>query len=159
MRYLKPKPIPILIDDKVYHVLFTLDVIDRLQSDTEIPITEILEQTLHEKNKEIAIKLLLKYLIGIDVEIDNPDYLAIMLISAFVEQAKCKEIQGFKPAPSTKVDFVDIEWWMYVGTTILGYPEDEVWKMTLGKIGTLHREHLKYTGAIKEEEEVSLLSI
>ena len=150
---------PILIKDKVYHVLFTLDVIDRLQTDTQMPMTEILEWALNEKTMEIAVKLLLKYLIGDDVEIDNLNYLSTMLITAFIEQAKCKEIKGHTPQPSGKVDFINIEWWMYIGKVILKYPEAEVWEMTLGKIGTLHREHLKYTGAIKEEQEVSLLSI
>ena len=159
MRYLKPKPMPILIKDKVYHVLFTLDVIDRLQTDTQMPMTEILEWTLNEKTTEIAVKLLLKYLIGDDVEIDNLNYLATMIITAFIEQAKCKEIQGHTPQPSGKADYIDIERWVYIGKVILEYPENEVWEMTLGKIGTLHREHLKYTGAIKVEEEVSLLSI
>lgn len=159
MRYLKPKPMPILIGEKVYSVLFTLDVIDRLQSDTGMPIAEILEWACNEKNKEIAVKCLLKYLIGIDVEIDNINYLATMLITAFIEQARCKEIQGHTPQVSGKADFIDIERWVYIGKTILEYPEKEVWEMTLGKIGTLYREHLKYTGAIKVEEEVSLLSI
>ena len=160
MRYLRPKPMPILIKDKVYHILFTLDVIDRLQTDTQMPMTEILEWTLNEKTTEIAVKLLLKYLIGDDVEIDNLNYLSTMLITAFIEQAKCKEIQGHNPPQSSgKADFIDIERWLYIGKVILKYPEAEVWEMTLGKIGTLYREHLKYTGAIKVEEEVSLLSI
>jgi hypothetical protein len=159
MRYLKPKPMPILIKDKVYNILFTLDVIDRLQTDTQMPMTEILEWTLNEKTTEIAIKCLLKYLIGIDIEIDNLNYLSTMIITAFIEQAKCKEIQGHTPQASGKADFIDVERWVYIGKVVLKYPEDEVWEMTLGKIGTLHREHLKYTGAIKEEQEVSLLSI
>ena len=150
---------PILIKDKVYHILFTLDVIDRLQTDTQMPMTEISEWTLNEKTTEIAVKLLLKYLIGDDVEINNLNYLATMIITAFIEQAKCKEIQGHTPQVSRKADFIDIERWVYIGKVILEYPENEVWEMTLGKIGTLHREHLKYTGAIKVEEEVSLLSI
>lgn len=150
---------PIMIGDKIYNILFTLDVIDRLQTDTQMPMTEILEWALNENTSEIAIKCLLKYLIGVDVEIDNLNYLSTMLITAFIEQAKCKEIQGHTPQPSGKVDFINIERWMYIGKVILKYPESEVWEMTLGKVGTLHREHLKYTGAIKEEQEVSLLSI
>lgn len=150
---------PIIIGDKIYSVLFTLDVIDRLQNDTEMPITELLEWALNEKTMETAVKCLLKYLIGVDVEIDNLNYLSTMLITAFIEQAKCKEIQGYNPQPSGKADFIDIERWIYIGKVILKYPESEVWDMTLGKIGTLHREHLKYIGAIKEEQEVSLLSI
>jgi hypothetical protein len=159
MRYLKPKPMPIMIGDKIYNILFTLDVIDRLQNDTQMPMTEILERALNENTSEIAIKCLLKYLIGIDVEIDNLNYLSTMLITAFIEQAKCKEIQGQTPQASGKADFIDIERWVYIGKVILEYPENEVWEMTLGKIGTLYKEHLKYTGAIKVEEEVSLLSI
>ena len=160
MRYLKPKPMPILIGGKVYHILFTLDVIDRLQTDTQMPMTEILEWALNEKTMETAVKCLLKYLIGDDVEIDNLNYLSTMIITAFIEQAKSKEIQGHSPPRSSgKADFIDIERWLYVGKVVLKYPELEVWEMTLGKIGTLHREHLKYTGAIKEEQEVSLLSI
>lgn len=160
MRYLKPKPTPITINGKVYNILYTLDVIDRLQTDTQMPITEILEWTQNERTREISIKLLLKYLIGIDVDIiDNPDYISAVLIIAFAEQAKLKEIKGYNPPPSTKADFVDIERFIYIGTVVLGYQESEVWQMTIGKIGTLHREHLKYIGAIKEEEEVSLLSI
>ena len=150
---------PIMIGDKIYNILFTLDVIDRLQNDTQMPMTEILEWALNENTSETAIKCLLKYLIGIDAEIDNLNYLSTMLITAFIEQAKCKEMQGHTPQASGKVDFIDIERWVYIGKVVLKYPENEVWEMTLGKIGTLHREHLKYTGAIKVEEEVSLLSI
>ena len=159
MRYLKPKGMPIMIGDKIYNILFSLDVIDRLQTDTQMPMTEILEWALNEKTMETAVKCLLKYLISDDVEIDNLNYLATMIITAFIEQAKSKEIQGHVPQPSGKVDFIDIERWVYVGKVVLKYPESEVWEMTLGKLGTLHKEHLKYTGAIKEEQEVSLLSI
>ena len=128
---------PILIGEKVYNILFTLDVIDRLQTDTQMPMIEILEWALNENTMETAIKCLLKYLIGIDVEIDNLNYLSTMLITAFIEQAKCKEIQGQAPRTSGKIDFIDIERWIYVGTVVLRYPESEVWEMTLGKIGTL----------------------
>lgn len=159
MRFLRPRPMPLLIGDKTYNILYTLDAIDRLQSETQMPMTEILEWALNINTREIAVKCLMKYLIGTDVEIDNLDYLSTMLITAFIEQAKCKEIQGYNPPPSEKIDYIDIEWWVYVGKVILEYPENEVWEMTLGKIGTLYREHLKHNGAIQEEKEVSLLSI
>lgn len=150
---------PILIKDKVYHILFTLDVIDRLQTDTQMPMTEILEWALNKKTMETAVKCLLKYLIGVDVEIDNLDEISKILVAIFIEQARSKEIQGNTPQASGKADFIDIERWVYIGKAVLKYPESEVWEMTLGKIGTLYKEHLKYTGAIKVEEEVSLLSI
>jgi hypothetical protein len=35
---------------------------------------------------------------------------------------------------------------LYIGTTVLGYPEREVWHMTLRKLSLLHTEHLKETG-------------
>lgn len=161
MRYLKPKPTPIIINDKLYHVLYTLDVIDQIQSETKMPITEILEWATNNSTMETAILCLLKFLLpGVDVKIDNLNYLATILITAFIEQAKSKEIQGYNPPPpSGKIEFVDIENWVYIGKVVLGYPESEVWGMTLGKIRTLNREHLKYNGAIKEEQEVSLLSI
>ena len=41
---------PIMIGDKIYNILFTLDVIDRLQTDTQMPMTEILEWALNENN-------------------------------------------------------------------------------------------------------------
>lgn len=161
MSFLKPKPTPILVNGEAYSILFTLDVIDQLQSETEMPITELLEWAINDNTKESAIKCLLKFLTGANVsEENNLDYLSTILITSFIEQAKCKEIKNYSPPKSNKeIDFIDIEWWMYIGVTVLRHPEKEVWKMTLGKIGTLYREHLKYTGAIKEEQEVSLLSI
>lgn len=41
---------------------------------------------------------------------------------------------------------------LYIGKTVLGYPEKEVWKMTLRKLIILHTEHLKYTGNYREPE-------
>lgn len=161
MRYLKPEPTQIIIGKETYPILYTLDIIDQIQSTTKMPIIEVLEWAMVKKTMETAIICLLKFLLpGVDVKIENPEYLSTMLITAFIKQAKCKEIEGHNPPPTNgKVDFIDIERWMYVGRVVLGYPEDEVWNMTLGKIGTLHREHLKYNGAIQVEEEVSLLSI
>ena len=80
-----------MIGDKIYNILFTLDVIDRLQTDTQMPMTEILEWALNKKTMEIAVKCLLKYLIGVDVEIDNLDEISKILLAIFIEQARSKK--------------------------------------------------------------------
>jgi hypothetical protein len=39
---------------------------------------------------------------------------------------------------------------IYIGKTVLGYTEKEVWRMTLRKLLLLYTEHQKYTGSYKE---------
>lgn len=41
---------------------------------------------------------------------------------------------------------------IYIGKTVLGYPEKEVWRMTLRKLTLLYTEHQKFTGQYKEPE-------
>lgn len=41
---------------------------------------------------------------------------------------------------------------IYLGKTVLGYPEKEVWRMTLRKLMLLFVEHQKYTGNYCEPE-------
>jgi len=39
---------------------------------------------------------------------------------------------------------------IYIGTTVLGYPEKDVWKMTVRKLLLLYQEHQKYNGTYEE---------
>ena len=41
---------------------------------------------------------------------------------------------------------------LYIGKTVLGYPEREVWKMTLRKLMILHMEHQKYNRTYQAPE-------
>lgn len=41
---------------------------------------------------------------------------------------------------------VDIARCLYIGKVLLGYPEREVWQMTLGKLLALYREYKKDHG-------------
>lgn len=40
---------------------------------------------------------------------------------------------------------------LYLGKTVLGFSEKEVWRMTLKKLLLLYKEHQIYTGSYKEE--------
>jgi hypothetical protein len=44
-------------------------------------------------------------------------------------------------------DPVPVARYLYLGKVVLGYPEHEVWHMTLKKLNLLLIEHLKATGA------------
>jgi hypothetical protein len=46
---------------------------------------------------------------------------------------------------------------LYIGKTVLGYTEKEVWRMTLRKLMLLFTEHQKYTGNYKEPETLDSL--
>jgi hypothetical protein len=41
---------------------------------------------------------------------------------------------------------------IYIGKTVLGYTEKEVWRMTLRKLVLLYAEHQKHNGTYKEPE-------
>ena len=41
---------------------------------------------------------------------------------------------------------------IYIGKTVLGYTEKEVWHMTLRKLMLLFAEHQKYSGTYKAPE-------
>lgn len=158
MRYLRPIATPIKVKDKTYNVLFTLEIIDELQQRAEMPVTDIIDMTLKEKSMETAASYILKVMFpNEEIELEEFNYISVMLVSAFVEQAKSKKMELPKPQEtSEETEFIDVEWWVYFGTVVLGYSEQEVWKMTLGKIGTLYREHLKYRGVLKEDKEVNI---
>lgn len=153
MRYLKPKGTPIEIEGKIYYIKYTLDVIDELQDRLDMPMTKLLTCLTHKKTQKDAIKIILKCLIGADTEPTELDYYSTMLITTYIDQAKYKGMPTPKKSEEeTEPQFVDIEYWYYIGKVILNFTTDEVWQMTLGQINTLYREHLKHTGAIKEDK-------
>jgi hypothetical protein len=159
MRYLKPKGTPILINDKQYQLLFTLDVIDEIQSRTKFPISEVIHMATEKKYQRSAIEVLLKYLTGDNIEVkDNElDYYSTILIDTYIEQLKSKPYEGEpKGEPSDKYEFINVERLFYIATDILGRSEEEAWSMTLGKLFTLQKEHLFQTGQIKEDKEVNI---
>ena len=49
-------------------------------------------------------------------------------------------------------DPVPVARYLYIGTTVLGYTERDVWKMPLNKLTALYTEHLKETGQYKRPE-------
>lgn len=163
MRYLKPRNSIVKINDKEHNLIFSLDVIDQIQDKTQLPMLEIIMMLYEDKMKKKAAEVLIKYLTGkmIEIEDDKLDYYSIALLNAYIEQLKSKEIPGLKkiPVDDKNYEFIDIEHWIYIGTVVLQRPEEEVWGMTLGKIKTLYNEHAKYNGWIKEEKEESLLNL
>jgi len=173
MRYLKQNGTPIKVGENKYKLIFTLNVIDELQDKTKIPLRELMELLTKKKKSKLAIQCLLKYLIedhlrmqGSDekfdidtIELENKiDYYSLLLLETYIEQVKSKEIEGAKKATSSEseYEYTNVEYWFYIGTTILGFSEDKVWNMTLGKLITLRNEHFKFNGWIKEDKEVSI---
>lgn len=156
MRYLKPNETPIEINGKVYKIKFTLDIIDEIQDKTELSIQEIMIMTTLEKYKKMAVKVLLKYLIGknIDIKNDDLDYYSFVLIKAYINSIKFKDMQKTQKSADTddNIPFIDVEYWFYVGKVVLGFPSDEVWQMTIGQIRTLLQEHYKFHGLIKDDK-------
>lgn len=139
---------------KSYNLLFTLDVIDQIQDKTEMSINEVMSLTTLKKYKKSAVEVLLKYLTGdlIEVTEDNLEHYSVLLLSTYIEQLKPKETVKGKTAEAEGYSFVDVERWFYVGKTVLGYPSEEVWQMTLGQLGTLEYKHAVYNGWFKEDK-------
>lgn len=159
MRYLKPTGTPIKIGDKIYHILFTLEVIDELQDKTGMSINEIMFLLTKKKTKTTAAKCILKYIIGEEIEIDDIENYSIVLLNTYIEQLKYKDMPKPKEAEQeeeTEYEFVDVEYWFNIGKTVLGYPTEEVWSMTLGQIRTHKRKHDIHNGLIKEDAEVNI---
>jgi len=160
MRYLKLIKSVIKINDKFYDLKFTLDVIDKIQDITELPITQIVARTMEKATRKSAVQILLKYLVGQEIE-DNDNefgYYSAVLLNTYIDQLKTKPIPEQKKVENVEneYDFFDIERMVYIGTTVLGYQEQDVWEMTPGKIGTLHNQHLRYNDRIFIEKEVSI---
>lgn len=162
MRYLKPKGTLLKVGDKEYLLKFTLDVIDEIQTATNLPLPEIMNMTLKRKYRKNAIKVLLKYLTGDEIEVpDNElDYYSEMLIMTYINQVRSKPYEGEKkPESGDECEFLNVERFLYLATVVLGRPTEEAWQMTIGQINTLNKEHQLYIGAIKKEEEVDIMDI
>jgi len=43
---------------------------------------------------------------------------------------------------------------LFIGKTLLGYPEKEVWHMTLRKLMLLYTEYQKHNGTYKEPQTI-----
>lgn len=165
MRYLKPNGTPIKLivikevkghlekKEQEFHLLYTLEVIDELQVKTGISIDEIITYLTIDKLKEKAVKCLFKYLTGEEIEINDLDYYSILLIKTYIDQLQPKEIGKRVIKDPEGFSFFDVEHWFYIGKVVLEYPEDEVWKMTPGKIATLYHEHAKFNKWIENETE------
>lgn len=163
MRYLKPRKPKIEISGNIYELLFSLDVIDNIQDKSNMPMTEIIMTLFENENRKLTIQVLIKYLTGQLIEIDDNelDYYSNLLINTYINQMKCKEIPELKKSEpqDENYEFIDIERMIYIGTAVLNYPDDRVWNMTIGEYRTLHNEHAKYNGWFKEEKEQSMLGI
>jgi hypothetical protein len=163
MRYLKPYSPVIIINDKEYKLLFSLDAIDNIQDRTNMPMTEIITSLFDHEARSITIQVLIKYLTGQVIEIDKnqEEYYSTILLNTYINQMKYKDIQGLKmaEAPDGEYEFTDVEHWFYIGTVVLERPEERVWNMSLGELRTLYNEHAKYNGWFKEEKEQSMLSL
>ncbi|MDF2537409.1 MAG: hypothetical protein K0S76_430 [Herbinix sp.] len=157
MRYLKPTGTPITINEKTYNILYTLDVIDELQEKTNMPMGAIIESLTKKKTMKTAVMCLLKYITGEVIETDNVEYYSMMLLSAYIEQIKYKNMpKVIASGEEVEHEFIDVEYWFNIGKTILGYNTEEVWGMTLGQLRTHKREYDIYKGFIKEDKEVNI---
>lgn len=178
MSVLRPKGYLLKINGESYRILFSLKVIDELQDRTQMPMLELMGTLSNKKLKETTVRCLFKYLIEKDITIDKNkiDYYSIVLMNVFIDQLRPKKLDLIKNNNEKKtiddeeqsddspmeeeIDeenlTINVERWFYRGKTVLGYPESEVWEMTLGKLITLYNEHAIYNGMIKEDKEVSI---
>lgn len=162
MRYLKPKGTLIKINDKNYRLLFSLDAIDEIQDRTQLPLQQVVHMTTEKRYRKNAIEVLLLYLTGEKIEVNENelDYYSTVLIHTYIDQIKSKPYDGEKKGEhSDDYEFVDVERLFYIVTSVLGYSEEEAWKMTLGKIYTLLKDHRLYNGLIKEDKEVDIMDV
>jgi hypothetical protein len=159
MSCLRPLGVTIEIIGNEYNILYTLKIIDELQERTNMAMTVILDSLNDDRLKVDAVKCLLRYLTGkeIEIEIDKVDYYSRALMKIFIDQATPKqiEIKG-KKKEVNEPSKIDIEHWFYMGKVVLGYTEAETWGMTLGKLITLSNEHGLYNCFIVEDKEVSI---
>jgi len=172
MRYLNQKGTPIEIENNTYHLLFTLNVIDELQDKVQMPLSELMEKTLEPRTRIASVKLLLKYLIedhlrrhgkNEKIYIENVtlknkiEYYSLLLINTYIDQIKSKKIEvAKKERVCTEHEYLNVEYWFYIGTTVLGFSKSEVWNMTISELSTLRNEHAIFNGWMKEDKEVSI---
>jgi hypothetical protein len=163
MRYLKPIKPKINLNNDSHELVFTLDIIDKLQDACKMPMPEIISNLLNNDTKKITVQVIIKFMTGIVIDLgDNEiDDYSTVLLSIYIDQIKSKKLQGIvqQEIPDGEYKFVDVEYWFYVGTVVLNKSDERVWEMTLGEIKTLYNEHAKYSGWLKEEKEQSLLNI
>lgn len=163
MRYLKPQEF-ILINNEVCKLKFSLDVIDELQDKTEMPLPKLMTllTNKNKKTKKAAVEVLLKYLLGkeVIVEDDKLEYYGIMLLNTYINQIKAKPIDGEVKEHSGEdekgFEYINIEELFYIATMVLNKSESRAWEMTVGEIHTLLKEHFKYKGYYKKEKEVNI---
>ena len=176
MSYIKPKGTlielvevtfkdeKIIKEKKYFRLLFTLGLIDELQDKTKMPMDEIVLMMINKnKSPKNTIQCILKHMFEQEIELeeDKLEYYGITILKAYIDQLKFKKIPGQQIEQSTKdgYEFIDTEYWFYIGTVELKRSDEKVLNMTLGTLRTLHNEHAKYSGWIKEDKEQSLLGL
>jgi len=143
---MRPKPIVIKIGDKEYGLLLTLKAVEEIQSNLGIPISEVLTLLDDYKSFEIVLSALADIgKIKIYPE-DIPMLKNKILFALILGMPKREEDE----IPITKEPSkFPVARALYIGTTVLGFPEKEVWNMTLRKLLLLYTEHRKETGTYK----------
>jgi hypothetical protein len=155
MRYLKPNH-KIIVNGKEYPLIFSLELIDELQDMSKCPMNRIMLMLTESKRKKTIVQTILKLITGEIIE-ENIELYSIQLLNIYIDQLKYKDMPELKPTEEEpQYEFIDVEYWFYVGKTVLGYSEEEVWKKTIGALRTHQREHHKATGVIKEDKVVNV---
>jgi hypothetical protein len=158
MSDLRPQPIKLKLGDKTINLLFTLRAIDEIQEHFDIPIAKIGTLLADEKKRKENIAIIISALAQEDIEpsfvklfVRNVDYFSSAITLAILSGAARGEDDAVPPPDPQKLN---VAHFIFVGTALLGYPESEVWGMTLKKILILRDEYLKFNGRYKAPETI-----
>lgn len=170
MSELRPKGLPLTLMDGVErHVLFTLSVVDDVQSHFDKPISKIIAQLADEKtvyqtlsyltlalvNDELLRngekKMLTEQDIKWNIEIRMAKRIITVILKAY-GYSMPEPDEDDEPDDLENQDQLNIARLLYIGSNKLGYTEDEIFAMTPRKFFKIYDEYLEMNGIKKETQ-------
>ena len=155
-------PVQVELRGETIELFFTLEVMELIQETFDMSITD-LPKILDPETYREAVPLLLKILAlkAPEPTIYSDEELILIfkaIVAAVNEGMHCTERKSGKPSKQKvkKDEKFNVARCIYFGTAILHQAEEEVWKMTPGKIITLMNEHADANSIDDEEEAESL---
>lgn len=148
MSDMRPAPIVCKQGDKKYRLLFTLAAVDEIQSRLNMPISTAIGNLADIK----TLKVLISALAGEEIKIYPGDISAIksLVMLAVASGMPQRDEDAEEIIEDKEAEMFPVARALYIGTTVLGFPEAEVWDMTLRKLLLLYTEHRKYTGTYRK---------
>lgn len=171
---LRPRRELFEIGEEKFWLLFSVKAIDEIQSELNLPIFDAIERLMQAIKMDISSEVIRVYAgilsalinsngrrkMGLSeaaqmLTVENYVPIAVRLIELFWKSMPEKEDydpdekdEDVEKRPERAINIAQI---LYIGCVVLGFPEKEVFRMTLRKFYMLYDQHLIMKGIKKDE--------